>query len=292
MSHVSFESAASLPLGRLATLFSRSFEGYFFPFELSQEKLAERVRIEHLDLHASSILVVDGEPSGVALLGVRGDRAWCGGFGLLPRFRGKGLALALTRHMLAVAGTSGATRCTLEVLCQNERAIRVYASAGFRPVRDLVTLEWARPDARDALGTTVAPAIALANVDARELLRGFDELVPACWQRDLPTLLGVGGLQGVALDDESDRRAWAIFRLDPPGTKANPPAARIAALGMRDVGAGERLLAELKNRFAKLLVVNEPAESQSTHALSAAGFVEVHRQHEMAIDLAPRKAPP
>lgn len=274
---MTFESAATLPLDRVALLFCQSFAGYFVPIELTAKQLAARLRIEQIDLHFSSVVFVDGEPAGIALLGMRGDRAWCGGFGVVPQWRGKGLALPLTRHMLAVASANGATSCALEVLCQNERAIQVYTSAGFRVARDLLSLEWGRVEPLEVASREDA----LASFDPRDLLPSFGRLRPAepPWQRDLPSLLAMGGLRGVVLGDPATPTAYAVLRMDPKGT-------RIADFGMRDHEAGTSLLELLQRRFDKLSVANEPEPSPTIRAFVASGFVEVHRQHEMTIALA------
>jgi hypothetical protein len=44
------------------------------------------------------------------------------------------------------------------------------------------------------------------------------------------------------------------------------------------------LLAALQTRYARLISVNEPAESVLTPAFEAAGFIEADRQHELWVD--------
>ncbi|NJN19332.1 MAG: GNAT family N-acetyltransferase, partial [Oscillochloris sp.] len=79
---VSFASAATLSLEALADLFTRSFEGYFYPGTTTTALLARRVRTESIDLLHSPIVLRDDVPVGIALVARRDRRAWCGGFGI------------------------------------------------------------------------------------------------------------------------------------------------------------------------------------------------------------------
>ena len=274
---IQFAPAGTLPLDQLAKLFTRSFEGYFYATTMLPDQLAQRVRVEQIDLWRSPLLLVAGEPVGVALVALRGERAWCGGFGIVPPSRGKGLALLLAQQMLAEARAGGALRFTLEVLTRNERAAQVYQRAGLRSVRDLLILEWRRSP-----GAPTDAGPALANGEPEDLLATFGRLhlTPPAWQRDLPALLARSGLRGLALSEGDQLSAYTLYQEAPGG------GARIIDLGAQDQSAALRLLASLKQRFERVMTVNEPDDSPTTRALVAAGFIELDRQHEMAADLA------
>src|SRR5829696_8107769 len=146
-SQVTFAPAAAYTLDALGDIFTRSFENYFYPRTTTAATLSARVRIEQIDLYRSLVMQVGDDLAGIALLGLRGDRAWCGGFGVMLPFRGRGLAHALATAMLEQARQAGARGCGLEVLTRNQRALNTYARAGFQPLRDLQVLEWHRPQA-------------------------------------------------------------------------------------------------------------------------------------------------
>src|SRR3982751_6152338 len=85
-------SAASVPLEELAASFNAAFAEYFFPIALTPEQLSSRVRLEQLDI-SRSLLAYDADSLVVmALLGLRGDVAWVGGFGITLEYRGRGRA--------------------------------------------------------------------------------------------------------------------------------------------------------------------------------------------------------
>lgn len=269
---IEFVPAGRLSLDRLADLFTRSFEGYFYHMTALPDQLAQRVRVEQIDLWRSPVLLAGGEPAGVALVALRGERAWCGGFGIVSRQRGQSMARRLAETMLDEARNGGARYFTLEVLARNERALHIYKQTGMRIVRDLLVLEW-----RHTPGATLSEGPTLVNTAPANLLALFGLLHPAppAWQRDLPALLSRGGMHGLALEEAGRPVAYALFQTAPGS------GARIIDLGARDGASATTLLHGLKSRFARLTTVNEPEHSPITAALVAAGFTEIDRQHEM-----------
>jgi GNAT superfamily N-acetyltransferase len=290
---VTFASAAAYTLDALSDIFTRSFEDYFYSGTTTAAILSARVRIEQIDLQRSLVMRVGDDPAGVALLGLRGDRAWCGGFGVMLRLRGQGLAHELAAAMLEQARQAGARGCGLEVLTRNQRALKTYTRAGFRPLRDLQVLEWGHPAAPtpDSGGVENTPAeqpadvgdqqSVLAHLDPATLLAHFAALhpTPAAWQRDLPALLVRNGMLGPALIDGDQPRAYALL------TPTPNRGARIEDLGATDVGQAAMLLAALQERYTRLISINEPTDSTLTPAFAAAGFTEADRQHELWVDL-------
>jgi GNAT superfamily N-acetyltransferase len=216
-----FAPASSFALDTLAEIFTRSFEAYFYPGAITAALLAAHVRIESLDLHRSLVMLVGDQPAGIALLALRGERAWCGGFGVTLPLRGRGLAHPLAAALIDQARQAGARSLSLEVLTRNERAIKTYLRAGFQARRDLRIFEWRRPDDGSGTGgrgladteiggqgdsgrrlsTSPTHPLALSELAPATLLEHFAALhpAPAAWQRDLPALLVRGSARGLAL---------------------------------------------------------------------------------------------
>jgi ribosomal protein S18 acetylase RimI-like enzyme len=284
-----FRSAASFTLDMLANIFTRSFEQYFYQSLTTNERLAQRIRTESLDLHRSLVMLIGDEPVGQAMIGLRGGQAWCGGFGIMPSFRGRGLARQLATRMLDQARLAGARAFSLEVLTRNEPAIKTYTRAGLRTRRDLQVLEWRQAAAEPGAGVRSGAAAsqeaaaqrALLVDDPERLLDRFSRLhpVPAAWQRDLPALLAGGGFQGLAIEGGDGPAAYVLFHTAADGN------VRVEDLGAVRVELAHALLAALQGRSTRILSVNEPADSPLTAAFLSAGFVETDRQHEMWIDL-------
>ena len=264
-------SAAEFALDALAALFTASFTGYVYARVVTAEQLARRVRAEQIDLFHSRVLVVDDKPAGLALVALRGEWAWCGGFGVVPAQRGQGHAAILAAALVAQAAMAGAVDLSLEVLTGNAPAIATYRRAGFLPTRELLVLHWRRPSDDDAALSAPAPSAAVSRVPAATVLGDLTADPAAAWQRALPTLLTQPDLRGYALPSGA---AALVAALDAGGG---------ALVAVRSARAADTaaLLAALQSEYTTLLCVNEPAASPHLAALQAAGLVEIDRQHEL-----------
>src|SRR3954453_6853483 len=138
---LNFIPATHVSLAELAEFFNPPFAGYFYPQQKTAMSLAQRVRHEQLALQHSLLAYKDEKFVGLALLGLRGSDGWCGGFGIVPELRGRGLASELMREFMARARGCGVKRLSLEVLARNTPARRLYESAGMHITRDLLILE-------------------------------------------------------------------------------------------------------------------------------------------------------
>ncbi len=265
-------SAAELSLEALADLFTRSFEAYFYPGITSAHTLARRVASENIDLLRSLVLRVDGEPAGLALLAHRGERAWCGGFGVTLPHRGQGLAHTLARALLHEAHEAGADQLALEVLARNTPALHVYERAGMHIARRLLILSWRPADEPLAQGNTPQ----LEQADPTELVLGHFAAThpcPAAWQREPASLLVLPELRGLALREGGQLSAYALVQ--------GEESLRLQDFGARDEAAASRLLAALQSQARSITSVNEPADSPLTPAFLRAGFLVADEQHEL-----------
>ena len=282
---IQFVSAASFTLDTLGEIFTHCFEGYFYAATVTAAMLSQRIRTENLDLLRSVVIQQGGDAVGIALIGLRGERAWCGGFGVAAAARGQGYAHRLAAAMLDQARAAGVHEFSLEVLTRNAPAITTYLRAGMRARRDLRVLEWRSPENQEQ-GTkdkeqtrNLQPLI--SNLQSSTLLEHFTALhpVPAAWQRDLPALLVRAGLQSLAIMAGDRPVAYLLFQLNAEGR------AQIADLGAERADQARILLAALQQRAQHIVSVNEPADSPLTPAFDQLGFVESDRQHELVIDL-------
>jgi RimJ/RimL family protein N-acetyltransferase len=271
-------SAASVTLEELAAAFVAAFAGYFYPMPLTAELLSRRVRFEHLDI-SRSLLAYDADKLvGVALLGLRQDVAWVGGFGITLEYRGRGRARELMTALIEEARRAQARTLMLEVLRQNSAAIRLYERAGMMTARDLIIYE----RAADAASPSHSRA-QLLEAPPEQLLQHFQRLhghAPA-WQRDLAALLVMEGLDGLYLGEREMPQAYALFR-EGPNEKMY-----IVDLAARHPAEAAALCAGLAARagLRSLRIINEPESSIFCEALTAHGFVETDRQHEMRMAL-------
>lgn len=266
---IRFVPAARLSLEAYADVFTRSFTGYFYPIKMTASGLAARVRIEHIDLYRSLVLMKDNLPAGQATLALQGDRAWCGGFGIVPEFRGQGLAVPLFSAMKVQALDAGARILELEVLKDNTAAHHVYG--GMHKVRETRLLEWRSSSARNGRGMDNAGTIKPANMwDIVPVFKGLHP-VPPVWARDLHCLLLRPGL--LQLDDRhaGALQGYLLFT-------AKDDNARIYDLAAMDMDIARALLRQLQARYAKISSIDEPADSPLSAAYDDLDFREYDRQ--------------
>ncbi|NTU81501.1 MAG: GNAT family N-acetyltransferase [Chloroflexales bacterium] len=273
--HISFTPASAYSLDALADLFTRSFEAYFYPGVTTPQVLARRVVTENIDLLRSVVLLVDGEPSGVALLARRAQQAWCGGLGVIRDRRGGGLSHHLVAEMIRQAREAGAERLTLEVLTRNIAALRVYERAGLEVTRRLLVLVWRLDNEVPPDGTPLEIA------DPEALVMGHFAAfhpVQAAWQRAPAALLSQPDLRGLTLCEGGEIVAYTLVTGD-------DDALRLIDLGARDERAARHLILALQARAGSITSVNEPANSCLTPAFMRVGFVVADEQHELTMAL-------
>lgn len=277
ISNSQFIPASSLSIAALADVYTRMFGEYFYPAHVTPAELAERIPAENLLLDRSPVLCVDDVPVGMALLGLRGEHSCCGGFGIVPAQRGRGLALPLTLALLDQARQCGARGMRLIVLAQNQRAIATYRRAGFTIWREIASYEWARrastpapPSAGELKPAAIADLLAL----------GPDwQPVAPIWSREIQALCGLSGLEGLALSRQGATIAYLLVRRAPDG------AADILWLGARSAADAAAALAALQRRIDRITCQTEPADSPAAQAMDALGFVRTFRRYEMHICL-------
>jgi ribosomal protein S18 acetylase RimI-like enzyme len=262
----------------LAELFTRGYEGYYVPIQLTADAFTTMVGHQDLVLESSRVMLEDGRPVAFAMLAVRGARGWIGGMGVVPEARGRGLGRAMMAAVIERAAELGLDHVDLEVLVPNESASRIYEALGFRDLRMLHIFERAAgtpapAGPRDA--TTIDVAAALDT--------HFTMYAPATpWQRDRAVLDRVAPLLS-ALAVRSGERVDGVLVYRRDGGRLP-----LLALSARS-GAGDAVLDELvatlcaEHADAKGVFLNVPDGDPALPVLERAGFVVHLRQREMRL---------
>ncbi|MDX6645958.1 MAG: hypothetical protein QOK40_1685 [Miltoncostaeaceae bacterium] len=259
--------------GDLAALVSACFADTRYPpaADASRE-MAERIESEEIDAARSLVArSADGRAVGVSLLALRGRDAWCGGFGLVLAARGRGVGARMMEEQIQLAEAGGARRLRLEVLHDNDRAMRLYAAAGFRRERDVVL--WRR-EGRSSVQGSLPEASPAAAADAIGALLA----VRQTWQRTPATLRRLATLDGVR--GAVWRRAAAIWRPSRGGATSLLGIAAVAETAARDA-LGD-LLPHLD---PPITLINEPVGTPVEAALRWFGFIAFDRQQELVLAL-------
>ena len=111
------------------------FEGYFVQIKLNAEAFLTRLVGEGLSPSQSIVAFDENKPVGIVLNGFRqvdGKKiAWNGGTGVATDYRGKGVSRAIMEETLEVYKQENVDIATLEVIKENERAIKLYEKYGY-----------------------------------------------------------------------------------------------------------------------------------------------------------------
>ena len=258
--------ASCLDDAELAALFTAAYEGYLVPFVVDENAVRFLTVSCDLDRDASRIALRDGQPVGLANLGLRGEDAWIGGVGVVPSERRRGTGRALMRAVQEEARSRGVERVWLEVIVENTQAIALYEQLGYGHVRDL--------DVWSLAGGTEDEAPEAEEVDAAEahawIREHRTEREP--WQRDDASLAKVAAPRGLVVDG-----AAAVVRV--AGTRVQLVQLAGDADGLRELVIAARSLGET------LGILNLPSGHAASHVLAELGGRVDVRQHEMVLRL-------
>ena len=115
--------------------FLASFEGYFVTMPTEKSYYKERWKAAKLDYHLSYGMYDGNTLIGFILHAVdkRNNEkiAYNTGTGVLPAYRGKRIVKDIYEYALVELKRKGITKSTLEVIKENEKAIKAYKSVGF-----------------------------------------------------------------------------------------------------------------------------------------------------------------
>lgn len=123
---------------QLTEALNTCFEGYLVPFVITPDYFERRFRPESLDSLSSRIWRVDGVTAAIVLIARRGWTARVAAMAVAPPFRRLGLGFRAMKSAVEDATQRGDRRLVLEVIEQNEAAIRLYESVGMSRCRRLV----------------------------------------------------------------------------------------------------------------------------------------------------------
>ena len=119
----------------------RSFADYFVPMSPDIDYWNARFRLSRIDLNLSFGYFEDGVLTGFILTGIDEHQglltAYNGGTGVIPSSRGKGVIDQLYQYAIPYFRAGNIQKCLLEVIIQNQRAIKVYQRIGFQRTKTL-----------------------------------------------------------------------------------------------------------------------------------------------------------
>src|ERR1041384_2123637 len=123
----------------LVEILNRGFENYFVSIAFNVNTFLNMVRKDGTDLTSSRVLLTDDKTAGIALIARRGWTSRLAAMGIAKEVRGMGAGSWLMEKLINEACARGDREMVLEVIEQNEPAVRLYAKHGFEIVRRLVS---------------------------------------------------------------------------------------------------------------------------------------------------------
>ena len=266
MDEITLEAASAFSPAELAEIFTAGYEDYYVPLAIDEAAFRFMAEAWDLELQRSRVAVGEHGPIGICVLGVRAKEGWIGGLGVASTARRSGIGGLLMRAVLDEARAAGLARVTLEVLVQNEPAIRLYEKLGFKHVRDLEV--WSLPGAvgpvRDAPAED-AHARLVEHRREREPWQRADETLAHLLEHG-PAPQGIAVEGGGAVIRVNDGRV-AVIQLAADGDEA-----------MRSLLESARALGD------SVHVLNLPTGDPAAAALEALGGAVEARQHELTLD--------
>jgi ribosomal protein S18 acetylase RimI-like enzyme len=132
--------ASNYSLPDLVQLLNRGFEEYFISIRFTTEIFSNMLRKDSIDLADSRVLIADEQACGIALIARRHalHTSRLAAMGIARETRGKGAGSWFMKELVHNACERGDREMVLEVIEQNEHAVKLYRNYGFETVRRLV----------------------------------------------------------------------------------------------------------------------------------------------------------
>lgn len=268
--------ATGVGLPELAELFNRVYEGYEVPLHVDAGAVAFMHEAFDLSPERSRIAWRDERPIGLAMLAVRGARAWVGGMGVAAEARRGGVGEQLMRALLESARDAGVRRVQLEVLEPNTRARALYEKLGFRTFRRLEVWQWEQ--IRPAAAPPATVLVEACDPRAARRRIATTRRAPEPWQREDATI------------DRLDVSTPALRALRTEGGdvlyRVTDGRASVLQLAAADERAAGVLLESIRTRTGVSLLryLNVPDDDPAAAAMRALGATLSAAQFEMALE--------
>jgi ribosomal protein S18 acetylase RimI-like enzyme len=204
--------ASNFPLPDLVKFLNQGFEGYLVPIQFNTETFLNMLRKDGIDLAVSRLLIWEDHPCGIALIARRGWISRLAAMGIAKETRGKGAGSWFMDELINEACRRADHEMVLEVIEQNEPALKLYQNSGFQTVRRLIGFTHRGKDAEDEEKSD------LQEIDLRELGR----LVSQYGLSDLPWQLSGESIAQMNPPARAYRKGQAYVAI------SNPDAEHVA----------------------------------------------------------------
>ncbi len=199
--------ASHFTLDELTGIYNQTRVDYMIPMPMNAARLAEYVSVYDVDLEHSLVAMQGNEMRGVAMLGVRDDRAWLTRLGVIPTTRRTGVGEALSAGLLQQAENLNIHFNMLEVIKDNVPAHTLFLKLGFYEVGELLVLRRSPVPPPDPI---VADARRLDRAESL-ILVGRDRGTQP-WTNQSESLFNAQEVSGLHLTLADGSRGWLVYQ--------------------------------------------------------------------------------
>jgi ribosomal protein S18 acetylase RimI-like enzyme len=274
--------ASSFTIDQLTAIYNQTRVDYMVPMPMNTARLQEYITAYNVDLTHSLVAIHSGEMLGVAMLGIRKDRAWITRLGVLPNTRRHGTGQALMGGLLERAAILQIGFSMLEVIKNNTPAHQLFLKLGFYEIGELLVLR--RSPTIPPPDPVVADAQRLERADALVLVARDRGTQP--WTNQSETLRNVQDVSGLRVTLADGSCGWLVYQRQKftltrfvYKTEVGDPAAVAYAF-----------LSHLHHQYPRLDTQLENIQVNDPHlpAFYQMGYVEAFRRIEMWRGIPPK----
>lgn len=168
--------ASDYPATDLLRFLNLSFENYLVPIHFNLTQFLAMLRKDGVDLSASRVLLIDGDPSGIALIARRGWTSRLAAMGVVIEARGKKAGSWFMEKLIIESRARNDREMVLEVIEQNDAAVRLYQKYEFQAIRRLIGFSGASNSSAPAHRANVLQEIDLREMGRLILQHGLPDL--------------------------------------------------------------------------------------------------------------------
>jgi ribosomal protein S18 acetylase RimI-like enzyme len=274
--------ATQFRLEELTEAYNETRVDYIVPMPMNAARLDEYIHLYDVDLSASWVAVNDLHTKlGLAMLGVRDERAWVTRLGVLPAGRRHGIGTALMDRLLQSAAERELDTIWLEVIKNNMPGHKLFLKYGFAETRELVVAR--RPPTSEIRPPELLHGITIKQVStlhrAETLRRMGQRQEQPNWLVQTETMRNIPNLSAFLVELSDGGRGWVCYvasmfqltRIYVDVLEGDVPKVTAAAL----------LTLHRYNPVQDAIMENMPAADPRWEGFKAMGYFEAFRRLEM-----------
>lgn len=274
-------SLSNTPLEAIVDCLLEAFKGYFVQLPSSVKYWEDRFRTARVDLNYSYGMFDGSQLVGFIINGIDDfygkSTAFNTGTGVINAYRGKGIVDSLYEFAIPQFKKLGISSCRLEVITDNERAIKVYQRIGFNITRRLHCFKGV-----------------INNFDGNCHLKRTDiENSPAGFYNDEDLYSWDHTLDAIKASGEN-YRTYAVLNSGDDNLgyiTINPGSGYVARIGKTNIGTFRDVIGAIGKITNEIKFNNlDETRIQLRENLIQAGLMNIIDQFEMELEIAtPRK---